>query len=87
MSRLQLRRAGLHWVEADGEIVALDDRSMHYLSANPTGALIWQALVEGTTRDELVEAVVAEFDVDQPTAGTDVDAFLAELSRLGLLDG
>lgn len=87
MSRLQLRRDGLHWVEADGEIVALDDRSMQYLGANPVGALIWRALVEGTTRDELVARVVSEFDVDEPTARTDVDAFLAQMSKLGLLDG
>ena len=87
MSRLQLRREGLHWVEADGEIVALDDHSMQYLSANPVGAYIWRALVEGTTRDELVSALVAGYEVDEPTAGRDVDAFLAELSRLGLLDG
>jgi hypothetical protein len=87
LSRLQLRRDGLHWVEADGEIVALDDRSMQYLGANPVGALIWRALVEGTTRDELVARVVSEFDVDEPTARTDVDAFLAQMSKLGLLDG
>lgn len=87
MTHLQLRRDGLHWVEADGEIVALDDRSMQYLSANPVGAILWRALVDGTTRDELVGRVLAEFEVDDATAGRDVDAFLAELSKLGLLDG
>lgn len=87
MSRLQLRRDGLHWVEADGEIVALDDRSMQYLSANPVGAVIWRTLADGTTRDELVVLVVDEFEVDEYTAGRDVDAFLTEISKLGLLDG
>jgi hypothetical protein len=87
VSRLQLRRDGLHWVEADGEIVALDDRSMQYLGANPVGALIWRELVDGTTRDALIARVVGEFEVDESTAGTDVDAFLAQMSTLGLLDG
>jgi Coenzyme PQQ synthesis protein D (PqqD) len=87
MSRLQLRLEGLHWVEADGEVVALDDRSMQYLSANPVGALIWRALADGTTRDELVRRVVAAFEVEETTAAADVDTFLAELNRLGLLDG
>lgn len=86
MSRLRLRREGLHWVEADGEVLALDDRSMQYLSANPVGALIWRALAEGTTRNELVGRLVEEFDVDEPTAAKDVDAFVAELSKLDLLD-
>lgn len=87
MSRLRLRRDQLHWVETDGEIVALDDRSLQYLSANPTGAVIWQALVDGTTRSDLVRRLVDAFEVDEPVAGRDIDVFLAELTRLGLLEG
>lgn len=87
MSRLRLRRDQLHWVETDGEIVALDDRSLQYLSANPTGAVIWQALFEGTTRSDLVRRLVDAFEVDEPVAERDVDAFLVELTRLGLLEG
>jgi hypothetical protein len=86
MSRLRLRRDQLHWVETDGEIVALDDRSLQYLSANPSGAVIWQALVDGTTRSDLVRRLVDAFDVDEPVAARDVEAFLAQLTRLGLLE-
>jgi hypothetical protein len=87
VSWLQLRRDGLHWIEADGEIVALDDRSMQYMSANSVGAVIWRALVDGSTRDALVARVVDEFEVDESTAGRDVDAFVADISKLGMLDG
>ena len=87
MSRLRLRSDQLHWVETDGEIVALDDRSLQYLSANPTGAVIWQALVEGTTRSDLVRRLVDAFEVDEPVAARDVEAFLAELTKLDLLEG
>jgi hypothetical protein len=86
MSLFRLRREGLHWVESDGEIVALDDRSVQYLSANPTGAVVWRALVEGATREELLARVLEEFEVDHEVASRDLDRFLAELAKLGLLE-
>ena len=86
MSLFRLRREGLHWVESDGEIVALDDRSVQYLSANPAGAVVWQALVGGATREELLARVLEEFEVDQEVASRDLDGFLAELAKLGLLE-
>ena len=87
MSRLRLRRDGLHWVESDGEIVALDDRSLQYLSANPAAAVLWQALADGATREELLARLLAEFEVDEEIAAGDLDGFLAELRGLGLLEG
>ena len=87
MSLLRLRRDGLHWIEADGEIVALDDRSLQYVSANPVGAVVWQALVEGATREELLARILEEFEVEEGVAARDLDGFLGELARLGLLQG
>ena len=87
MSLLRLRRDGLHWIEADGEIVALDDRSLQYVSANPAGAVVWQALVEGATRDELLARILEQYEVEEGVAARDLDGFLGELARLGLLEG
>ena len=86
MSLLRLRRQGLHWLESDGEIVALDDVSLRYLSANAPGAVLWQRLVQGATRDQLVAALLDEFEVDPADARRDVDAYVTELTRLGLLE-
>jgi hypothetical protein len=86
VSKLRLRADRLHWLEADGEIVALDERSLKYLNANPAGAVLWQSLAQGATRDELVRGILDEFDVDEATASTDVDRFLAELDARGLLE-
>jgi hypothetical protein len=87
VSLLRLRRDGLHWIEADGEIVALDDRSLQYVSANPAGAVVWQALVEGATRDELLARILEQYEVEEGVAARDLDGFLGELARLGLLEG
>lgn len=87
MSELRLRADRLHWLEADGEVVALDEQSLMYLNANPAGAVLWQALAQGTTRDQLVQGILDEFEVDEATARSDVDRFLADLHARGLLEG
>ena len=84
---MRIRTERLTWREVDDELVALDlDRST-YFTANPAAALLIKLLAEGSvTRDGLVAALLAEFDVEPAVAGGDVDAFLADLDRDGLLD-
>lgn len=86
MTVLRLRDDHLQWLEADGEVVALDESSLVYLNANPSGAMLWRALAGGATRDSLVEMLVDAFDVDAGTAGRDVDRYLADLESRGLLE-
>ena len=67
------------------EIVALDLRSSTYLSTNPAGTVLWRELERGSTRTQLVRALLDEFDVTPERAGVDVDAFLEECRKRGLL--
>ena len=83
---LHLRADRLQWVDADGEVIALDERSLMYLNANPSGALLWRTLAGGATREELVQALLDAFEVDAETAKRDVDRFVADLSARGLLE-
>lgn len=83
---LRLRRQHLEWLEADGEIVALDLDNSNYLATNPSGALLWDALAEGATLEELVAKLVETFGIDPQVARADVDAFVAQLSEGGLLE-
>lgn len=86
MKTLRLRADRLHWLESDGEIVALDEESFVYLNANPTGAVLWQCLARGSNKGDLVRSLLAEFDVDETTAAADVDRFLADLDARGFLE-
>jgi hypothetical protein len=86
MSHLKLRGEALSWREIDEEVVALDMETATYLSANASGRLLWRALAGGTTRDELVSCLLDEFEIDPERAAADVDTFIAELSRRGLLE-
>ena len=84
--RLRVRADALEWRTVEGEIVALDLRRSLYLAINPSGAAIWPALVEGASRDELIERLCAECGVSRQTAESDVDGFLAELASHDLLE-
>jgi Coenzyme PQQ synthesis protein D (PqqD) len=85
MSDLKLTRQALEWREVDGEVVALDVNAAQYLATNGSGALLWRALVDGCSRDDLVTVLVRKFRVDHETAGRDADRFVASLRVRGLL--
>lgn len=55
------------------------------VTLNETGAFLWKLLSEERTEDELVEAMLAEYEVDEPTARAGISKFVARLSKEGLL--
>jgi Coenzyme PQQ synthesis protein D (PqqD) len=81
----KLRDADLDWREVEGELVALDLRESRYLAINRTGRVLWSALAEGATQDELIERLVESFDIERARAAADVEAFTAELESRDLL--
>ena len=82
---IRLRRTGIEWREVDGEMVALDLESSNYLAVNPTGTTLWPLLVEGATREALMQRLVEAFSVDESQAARDVDAFVEQLADVGIL--
>jgi hypothetical protein len=82
---LRLRVDDLSWRLIESEVVAVDISASTYLSANPSGALLWQMLAEGTTRRALVERLSERFELAADVAAADVDAFLQSLDARGLL--
>lgn len=86
MTELRLRAVKLQWVATDGQIIALDETTLVYLSANETGAFLWQQLAAGTTREQLVERLAATFGIDAQAAARDVDDFLSQLDARELLE-
>jgi hypothetical protein len=85
MAKLRLRPEALVWREIDNELVAVDMASSTYLSANRSGALLWQMLATGTTHTELVKGLVNQFGISSDRAASDVDAFLHGLESRELL--
>ena len=56
------------------------------LTLNESGALLWNLLKKGASKEELVKALRAEYSVSEETAFSDVDEFLAKLKEAGALE-
>ena len=62
------------------------DRLAPLFMLTVTGAHLWERLAQWSSREALVQALVARFDVDGDTAAADVTDFLAQLQELKALD-
>ena len=70
----------------DGTGVVLNLETKFYHTLNATAVTLWKALGEGaTTNAELANKLVAEFEVDEEAALTDVATALLEFEREGFL--
>jgi hypothetical protein len=67
------------------EAVLLDLQSGLYFGVDPVGRRIWELAAGGSSLGEIVEAILAEFDVERPAAEADVLAFVSLLVERGLL--
>ena len=56
------------------------------ITLNESGVVIWNALNEKCDKDYAVLKLTEEFDVDDDTAKVDIDAFIAKISELGLIE-
>lgn len=51
-----------------------------------SGALLWKALENGATEQQLVQSILSEYNIDAQTAKEDVDAFIDKLTAHNLLE-
>jgi hypothetical protein len=72
--------------ELDGEAVVLSLADGVYYGLDPVGASVWTLLEQPRTVAELRDAVVAEYDVDAPTAEADLLQLLRDLAARGLVE-
>jgi hypothetical protein len=77
------------WRDVDGEIVLLNVATGQYFGLDEVGSRVWMMLEQdgeaGTALTTLQERVVAEFDVDGPTALTDLTALVRQLMEQQLV--
>ena len=55
------------------------------ITLNGTGKFLWEHLEQGAEKEDLVKALLAEYDVDEATAAAGVDAFVSKLEIHGFL--
>lgn len=85
-------RANSHFIsrEIAGEFILVPIGPMALkihgmIALSESGQLLWGKLQNDCTEQELLEALMKEYEVDQDTAREDVRAFLNEMELLGIL--
>lgn len=56
------------------------------IKLNDTGELMWKKLTDGATKEELVEAILEEYETTEETVSGDVDRFLETLKKAGIIE-
>ncbi len=54
-------------------------------SLTESAVTAFKAIQSGKEKDEIVDAILEEFDIDRPTAERDVDDFLTKLKNYGII--
>lgn len=56
------------------------------ITLNDSGAFLWKVLEQGADVDAMVKALLSEYDVDEQTARTCSEDFVAKLKEAGCLE-
>jgi len=78
----------LRQVAGNSIVIAVGDEAINFngiITVNGAGTFLWQLLEKDVTRDELVDAMLKEYDIDAETASADIDEFLNNLRKAELL--
>ena len=57
-----------------------------YITLNESGALIWKTLEKGATVEEIVTAILAEYDAPEELVRKDVLNIVSKLKEIGAID-
>ncbi len=75
--------------EMNGEQIMVATGSASFsglVRSNPTAAYIVECLAQPTTKDEIVEKMLAKYDVSREVVDADVEKILNTLRSIGALD-
>lgn len=76
-------------IAGESVVVALGEASKNFngiIKLNETGRFLWDKLSEGAGTEELIEAILAEYDIDRETAEADIIRFVDTLKGANILE-
>lgn len=56
------------------------------ITLNETGALIWNALSDSISVDEIAKRIASEYEVSEDVALNDVNAFVEKMKEAGVIE-
>ena len=66
-------------------LIVLHAGESKMFSLNGMGLWFWQRLEQPASKDDLLAAMTAEYDVGEPAASSEIDRFLQDLLAKGLV--
>ena len=78
----------LREVAGNSIVIAVGDESLNFngiITINGAGTFLWEKLAGGATKQELLDAMLSEYDIDEETASADIDEFVQKLKNSNLL--
>lgn len=69
------------------ETVLVHLQTNKIFTLNATGARFWELLTTGLSPDEIVERMLAEFDVEEPALRAEIESLVSALAREDLVTG
>ena len=72
--------------EVGGETVVLDLKTEKYLGLDEIATSMWQALTAAESVEAAYEVLAANYDVEGEQLRRDLDDFIQELIKLGLIE-
>lgn len=69
-------------------VVAVGERVKEFnglINLNSTGAFLWKILENGAEEEDLVKALLEEYEIDEETARKDVSLFVAKIKEAKLV--
>ena len=67
-------------------VFPLSEQTLNFngmLTLNESGVLLWKMLENGCTHDDMVNALIKEYDVSAEEATADVNEFVNKIEELG----
>lgn len=76
-------------VAGNNVVVPIGHNSVDFngmISLNDTGAFLFEKMLQDISREDLIKAVVEEYEIDEELAKTDVDNFIEKVKGEGLFE-
>jgi len=56
------------------------------IKLNETGKIVWESISDGKSKDEIVERIIDEFEVDKARAESGVNTFINNMVEKGFIE-
>lgn len=70
-------------------VIPVGEKTVNFnamITLNETGAFLWKQLEEEKDKQELLNLMLEEYEVDNKTAEADIDKFVEKLETAGILE-